>query len=134
MNDRIKILDSVFSEYIRRRDSDASGYIRCISCGRRVHWTDADNGHFIPRGNMSLRYDERNCNAQCRVCNRAKDGNMAGYRAGMLMKYGPDIIDEMNATKWQVAKWPKYAVEQTIRHYRTLIKNMGRQQCRNNGE
>ena len=89
---------------------------------------------------MSLRYDERNCNAQCRVCNRAKDGNMAGYRAGMLMKYGPDIIDELNATKWQGGKGPENApplspsVEQTIRHYRTLIKNMGRQQCRNNGE
>lgn len=124
MNGRIKVLDTVFSEYIRLRDSDENGYIRCISCGRRVHWTEADNGHFISRGNMSLRFDERNCNAQCRVCNRSKDGNITGYRAGMIQKYGIEVIDDLNAAKWQIAKWPKYAIEQTIRYYRVQIKEI----------
>lgn len=126
MNDRIKTLDTVFSEYIRRRDSDSEGYIRCISCGRRVHWQEADNGHFIPRGHMSLRFDERNCNAQCRDCNRTKDGNISGYTRGMAHRYGQETIDELRALKWKSRKWPRYAVEQTIKYYRQKIKEFER--------
>lgn len=61
-------LDRWFSLYIRLRDSDANGYSRCISCGKPVYWKEADCGHFINRRHMNTRYDERNCNLQCRNC------------------------------------------------------------------
>lgn len=35
-------LDRIFSEYIRLRDADNNGYIRCISCGKIVFWKDTD--------------------------------------------------------------------------------------------
>ena len=71
-------LDRVFSMYIRLRDSKEFGfkYFRCISCGRVLPFEQADCGHYISRTNMALRFSEDNCSAQCRSCNRFKDGNI----------------------------------------------------------
>ncbi len=41
---KLDTLDRIFSEYIRRRDSDENGIGRCISCGKMVHWKEADCG------------------------------------------------------------------------------------------
>lgn len=64
----IRKLDEVFSRYIRLRDADEHGYIRCISCGRIHHFNETDCGHFINRSHMATRFDEQNCNGQCRSC------------------------------------------------------------------
>lgn len=48
MRNDITTLDRIFSEYIRRRDADKDGFVRCISCGRRIRWEDADCGHLVP--------------------------------------------------------------------------------------
>ncbi|MDD3404947.1 MAG: recombination protein NinG [Paludibacteraceae bacterium] len=61
--DKIKQLDCIFSEYIRLRDANRGGYVSCISCGARISWKNSDAGHYVPRGNMSLRFDEKNVNA-----------------------------------------------------------------------
>ncbi len=60
-------LDKVFSEYIRKRDT-RNGVFKCISCGRILPYEQADCGHYINRKHMSTRFDEMNCNAQCRSC------------------------------------------------------------------
>lgn len=64
-------LDRVFSEYIRLRDTAGhtkDGYFRCISCGQIKPYSQADCGHYIGRQHMATRYNEINCNAQCRNC------------------------------------------------------------------
>lgn len=64
-------LDRVFSEYIRLRDTaghSKDGYFRCISCGQIKPYSQADCGHYIGRQHMATRYNEINCNAQCRNC------------------------------------------------------------------
>lgn len=105
-------LDRIFSQYIRLRDADNKGYIRCISCGKIVFWKDADNGHFINRKHMSLRFSETNCNAQCRACNRFSEGNMTGYNLGMIKKYGQQTINLLILAKNQINKisdWNYYS-------------------------
>lgn len=64
----IRKLDKVFSLYIRLRDAMPNGYVRCISCGQIKRFEDMDCGHFHSRKNMSTRYDEENCNSECRYC------------------------------------------------------------------
>lgn len=63
-------LDRLLSLYVRMRDSREFNYthFRCISCGRILPIDQADCGHFHSRVNMSLRFDTRNCNAECRFC------------------------------------------------------------------
>ena len=68
-------IDKVFHEYVRRRDADNdSGYCKCISCNKPIHFTESDAGHFIGRGALATRYDEQNVHAQCRKCNRFQYG------------------------------------------------------------
>ena len=55
-------IDKVFHEYIRRRDADNNtGYCNCITCQKKIHFTESDAGHFISRGKLiySL-WDSRN--------------------------------------------------------------------------
>ena len=66
--DLVKKLDKVFSLYIRLRDAMPSGYVRCISCGQIKPFADVDCGHFHSRTHMATRFDEENCNAECRYC------------------------------------------------------------------
>jgi len=63
----IRKLDTIFSKYIRRRDC-GYGYAPCISCGKPVTYDTSDCGHYENRKHMATRYDEINCNAQCRNC------------------------------------------------------------------
>lgn len=86
-------LDDIFSIFIRLRDSDNKGYCKCISCSKMAYYKEMDCGHFVNRSHMNTRYDEQNCNAQCRSCNRFDEGNNIGYAKGLVKKYGSQIID-----------------------------------------
>ena len=117
-------LDRIFSEYIRLRDADANGYCRCISCGAVHHWKEVDCGHYVNRSHMATRYDERNCNAQCRKCNRFDEGNNIGYTKGLIAKYGDKVIDELYVKKYTISKMSKAEYEILIDHYKTEVKKL----------
>lgn len=117
-------LDRIFSEYIRLRDADNNGYIRCISCGKVVFWKDADNGHFINRKHMSLRFSETNCNAQCRACNRFDEGNMTGYNLGMIKKIGQQAVDLLILAKNNVNKISDAEYKVLISYYQQKVKEI----------
>jgi hypothetical protein len=73
-------IDKPFHEYIRRRDVDNhTGMGECISCGKSIHFTESDAGHFIGRQHLATRYDERNVHIQCRKCNRFEYGRQYEY-------------------------------------------------------
>ena len=59
----VKDLDSLFSIYIRLRDSDKDGMVTCPLCKNKIHWKEAQNMHFITRGCYALRRDANNCHA-----------------------------------------------------------------------
>ena len=63
----IKKADDAFQTMVRYRDN-----FRCITCGRQFPFGERTNlhaGHFVGRGNKSVRWDEENVNAQCAYCN-----------------------------------------------------------------
>lgn len=120
-------LDEVFSIYIRLRDSNEHGYINCISCGKLVHWKKANNGHFINRKHMSLRFSETNCNGQCIDCNIFDEGNNEGYRRGLIKKYGSEIIDQLFAMKNQPNKISEVEYGIAIKHYQREIERLKRE-------
>lgn len=117
-------LDRVFSIYIRLRDSDNNGYVRCISCGKIVHWKDIHCGHFVNRGHMSTRFNEKNCNGQCLGCNSFDEGNNIGYTRGLIKKYGPGIIDELEILKHQESHLSEFEYKVLIDHYSKKVKEL----------
>lgn len=118
----IEKLDNVFSMFIRLRDSNANGTFRCISCGRILPFEQADCGHYINRKHMSLRFSEKNCNAQCRSCNRFDEGNIQGYRRGLIAKYGESTVILLEAMKNETNKLSEFDLKAMIDHYRKNVE------------
>lgn len=110
-------LDRVFSVYIRIRDSDHNGYCKCISCGKIEHYKQVDCGHYVNRSHMSTRYNERNCNAQYRSCNRFDEGNNIGYTKGLINKYGIKIINDLDILKHSHSHLSAFDYQIMIEHY-----------------
>ena len=115
-------LDSIFSTYIRLRDADEDGYVICCNCGKRLHWTEATNGHFVKRRHRTLRWNEKNCHAECEQCNGA-DINL-GYADFMVKKYGPGIWEELNTQKNSRAKILPIERKEMADKYRKKIEQL----------
>lgn len=123
MTDYKRKLDTVFSRYIRLRDMlPGTTLVRCISCGMVVPVSKTDCGHYINRKHMSTRYSEVNCNAQCRECNRFDEGNMQGYRRGILSKYGERSVLMLEQRKYESRKYTDAEYKLLIAHYESEIK------------
>lgn len=117
-------LDRVFSQYIRLRDMLQGNVFQCISCGRIKPISQADCGHYINRQHMATRFSEVNCNAQCRSCNRFDEGNMSGYRAGLVRKYGETKVVLLESMKNDVRKYSEFEYEALIKFYQGEIKKI----------
>ena len=103
-----KLADGIFSKWIRDRDK------RCVTCGLA---TNLQCGHFISRSINVLRFDERNCNAQCVSCNVFRNGNMPQYAAFMRRKHGPDIIEILLKEKQTLHQFKRQELEHIISKY-----------------
>lgn len=73
-----------FSDYIRERDNWT-----CFTCKRQTK-KGMHCGHFYPahRGGILLRFDEKNCNAQCYDCNIHLGSAGMLYSIAFRKKYG----------------------------------------------
>jgi hypothetical protein len=122
---RIRILDTVFSEYIRRRDADKNGICRCITCGRPAPWREMDAGHFVSRNHKAVRWDERNVHAQCRAENRFQSGKQYEHGKEIDRKYGigtADLLIKLGSSNH--VKISLSWVEYQIKLYKEKIKNI----------
>ncbi len=124
MKKEVAKLDRIFSEYIRLRDSDDLGYCTCISCGKVQYWKDVDNGHLINRKHMTVRFNEKNCHAQCRSCNRFSEGELAQYTAAFIDRYGRDQLDILFVQKNTGKKLDSFDLNVLADHYRAEVKKM----------
>jgi len=124
LKSKIKLLDNVFSQFIRLSQTDNNGYGKCISCNKIKSYSDLDCGHYVNRKHMSLRYSEINSNIQCISCNRFDEGNSIGYTLGLTKKYGTGIIDKLIISKYSQNKFTEFELIELIRHYRKLNKKL----------
>lgn len=79
---------------------------RCFTCGKFLAWHKLEAGHHISTAFYGTRYNEKNTNAQCYICNHPMEGNQAVYREKLKEKYGSNIIDELTIQKKLHAKRP----------------------------
>lgn len=106
-----KDLDDLFAAYVKDRDGNV-----CISCGTTItRPNDWHAGHFIRRGYWSLRWDPKNCHAQCGfVCNLKKRGNGAAYALAILDRYGAAELLRLGRLKNVEKKWTRPELEELI--------------------
>lgn len=117
-------LDTVFSRYIRLRDAMPSGMFRCISCGKIKPIEQADCGHFHSRTHMSTRFDEDNCHAECRRCNRFSADHIIGYRENLIKKIGEQRFMLLDIKAHETKKWSHFELEQLDKYYRALVQKL----------
>ena len=117
-------LDKVFAEFIRLRDTMPNGFTRCISCGKIIPYAETDCGHYLNRQHTATRFDEMNCNAQCRSCNRFDEGNIVGYRRGLVNKYGEKRVLLLESRKYDVKKYSEFEYKVLIDYYQKKVKEL----------
>lgn len=123
----IKKLDRVFSLYIRLRDAMPSGYVKCISCGKIKRFDDVDCGHFHSRVHMATRFDEFNCHAECKFCNRFSSDHLISYQRNLIRKIGQNMFDILNAKAHSTKQWSDWELEQMITFYTKKVKELSLQ-------
>lgn len=114
-----KELDQVFSRYIRARDDG-----QCFTCPDKRDWKKQQNGHFVPRQYLAVRFDERNCNCQCYACNMLYGGQAATYAVRLAEKYGLKTVQELESKRWVTTKLDEFWYMEKIDHYKRELDKL----------
>lgn len=114
----------IFSEYIRRKHADENELIRCITCGKWVHWKSSDCGHGISREELSTKFHEQNNHPQCRQCNRYKGGRQFEYMMRVDEVYGAGTAEKLRIMSKQQSKFTRFDYEYKIKEYKEKLKQL----------
>lgn len=109
-----------FNKFIRLRDADRMGMCFCVTCGVRIHYKEANAGHYV----HSLHFVEDNQHAQCRRCNLFLSGNLGKYTLFMIDKYGRERVDELHREKMKPHKYGIPALKEIREKYKQKIKEL----------
>lgn len=119
----INDLDAVFSRYIRHKYADKDGLVKCFTCQALEPIGMIENGHYISRKHMYLRWDERNCRPQCNICNCLKSGNIPAYTKKLEEEH-PGITDILMEESRMVYKWSREELKSLIGEYTNKLKKL----------
>jgi hypothetical protein len=118
ISDLVKKLDDVFSIYIRTRNMDENGTVKCFTCTNISHWKQMDCGHYWSRRIYVLRWDEINCQVQCKGCNIMNQGAGAQFSIAIKNKYGQHALDMLEQRKNNKFKLERFILESLINKYK----------------
>ena len=120
-------LDKLFSEYIRKRDSDHRGICKCISCGKEAEAFGGSThaGHLFSRRYLATRFDEKNVNSQCAYCNTFLNGNQYLASKGVDKKWGEGTVDELESRIHTTVKLSRVDYEEAIENIKRKIEELG---------
>ena len=114
----VKKLDTIFSQYIRKKNADNNGNCTCCTCGKVMPWKEIQAGHFMSRKHYSIRWDERNVHPQCVACNVFRYGEQ--YKYSIFL--GKELADLLYLQSKEVKKYTTDELQSSIEHYSKMIK------------
>ena len=115
-----KELDRVFSIYIRTRNASTNGTVMCFTCGTKGHWKTMDCGHFQSRVHTNTRWNEKNCQVQCKSCNIFRSGEQYKFSIYLDQYYGPGTAEELHKLAMRPKKMLQFEMLELIEHYKQL--------------
>ncbi|CAN7494168.1 recombination protein NinG [Acidovorax sp. LjRoot74] len=115
---------AAFNAYIRARDEGQP----CICCGKPFEpmkpGGSVDAGHFRSRGAAGhLRFNEDNCFAQRKNCNRPGGATYAAFRAGVVARIGEERVAALEADNTP-CKWMHDQLRAIRDTYRAKLKEL----------
>jgi hypothetical protein len=120
----IKKLDRIFSRWVRLRDSCVNGLCQCVTCGKVAPIAEMHAGHFVKRQHMAIRFDPRNCHAQCVKCNLYMGGCQDEYAAFIVNTYGQAALDDLLRLKRTAHKWTREDLQDLCVKYQTSAREL----------
>ena len=115
----VKKLDTIFSEYIRRRYAK-NDIAECVTCGKKDHWKKLQVGHFMSRKHYSTRWDERNVEVQCQGCNVWRYGEQ--YKFSLHL--GSELSEELLIKSRQIEKFSNADLVMMYETYKQKVKDL----------
>lgn len=113
------------SEYVRSKNKDRAGYVKCVTCGQSKPYSEIHAGHFLPKKKGSAVYfDLRNIHPQCAGCNVWKRGAIHEYYDFMLETYGVEVIDELKQLGRQSLKISRLEYAERIEEMKQKIATL----------
>ncbi len=116
----IKKLDTVFSEWIRRRHAKNNIAI-CVTCGKKDHWKKLQCGHFQSRKHYSTRWDEINCQVQCSGCNVFRYGEQYKFSLWLDTNIKKGTSQKLYKQSKKTYKFDNYDLLELIEIYKNKI-------------
>lgn len=116
-------LDDLVSRYVRLSYANDLGIVECFTCGKKMYWKEAQNGHFHSRRHNAIRFDLKNCYPQCPICNCFEDGNHDVFEKRLINKFGPDIVKYLDLKKNEVKNWKEWELRELIQYFKNLLKD-----------
>lgn len=117
-----KKLDAIFSIYIRLRKADKNGMVKCYTCGKLMHYTEAQAGHFQSRRHYALRHNETNVQNQCVSCNIFNQGNQYQFGENLKKEYGEKAVEILMLKKNNHTKYDCGTLMILIQSYTQKVK------------
>lgn len=115
-------LDKVFSIYIRMKFADKEGYCTCYTCPKRLPWQSMQNGHFVSRSYLAVRWDENNCRPQCVGCNVFASGRPLEFEEHLKNEIGDVAVEDLKSRRNQIVKLTPDWYINKISEYEAKIK------------
>ena len=118
LSDYTKILQQLVNKYVRLRDKG----LPCISCQKPITGK-TDAGHLYSVGNYpSVRFHEKNINAQCITCNQYNGGMINDYRINFVKKYSESELNTLDRLAHETRKFSIPELKEMIDEYKIKIK------------
>jgi len=121
-----KLLDKVFSEYVRRSSADENGIAECYTCRQRKHWKELHAGHYVSRSYLATRWDLDNVKTQCPGCNLFGNGKPLDFEERLKKELGDNAVEEMKKKRHTIFKVGIRWYEEQIELYQNELKNYER--------
>lgn len=115
-------LDTALSLYIRLRHADKDGMVKCFCCPKIIHYTKANNSHYIKRGHMATRFLIDNCNVSCPKCNQAHNDSVEPYRTLLINEIGLSRVEWLEEQATVVHKFTQSELKQLLIDIREKLK------------
>jgi len=124
-----KELDKWFSLYIRLRDSNDLGMVKCFTSGRVYHYKKIQAGHFMSRKHLATRWCEMNVQPQSAADNLFGQGEQYIFGLNLDAKYGEGTAEELQYKARQTVKLTRVDYEDEIRYYKNAVNNLKKEKA-----
>ena len=119
-----KELDKWFSLYIRLRDADDLGFVKCYTSGRYYHYKKIHAGHFMSRRCLSTRWCEVNVQAQSAADNLFAQGRQYQFGINLDSQYGEGTAEKLQIKARQIQKFSRVDYEEKISYYKDAVDKL----------